>query len=183
MLFRSEVGSRVAETTVLLADDQRQRLTFAVFEPGSEHAQRAIVHPREPEPLELGSDVGQDRVVGAFTANVRRLQRDSELVVDREEVQLRDLHELAPQLEGANVAALEEHDALPGIGHGCGHNVIAAAGLGAAIGLAAVAEECGGRLRFLGTPAEEGGGGKIVMARNGALVGVDAAMKIGRAHV
>ena len=79
---------------------------------------------------------------------------------------------------GPTVCVMSEYDALPGIGHGCGHNVIAAAGLGAAIGLAAVAEECGGRLRFLGTPAEEGGGGKIVMARNGALVGVDAAMMV-----
>ncbi|MFM2047394.1 MAG: hypothetical protein RL383_1471, partial [Actinomycetota bacterium] len=79
---------------------------------------------------------------------------------------------------GPTVCVMSEYDALPGIGHGCGHNVIAAAGLGAAIGLAAVAAECGGRLRFLGTPAEEGGGGKIVMARNGALDGVDAAMMV-----
>ena len=79
---------------------------------------------------------------------------------------------------GPTVCVMSEYDALPGIGHACGHNVIAAAGLGAAIGLAAVAGDCGGRLRWLGTPAEEGGGGKIVMARNGALDGVDAAMMV-----
>lgn len=79
---------------------------------------------------------------------------------------------------GPTVCVMSEYDALPGIGHGCGHNVIAAAGLGAAVGLALVAGECGGRVRYLGTPAEEGGGGKIVMARNGALDGVDVAMMV-----
>lgn len=79
---------------------------------------------------------------------------------------------------GPTVAVMSEYDALPEIGHGCGHNVIAAAGLGAAIGLAAVAADAGGRLRYLGTPAEEGGGGKIVMAAHGALEGVDVAMMV-----
>ena len=59
---------------------------------------------------------------------------------------------------GPMVCIMSEYDALPDIGHGCGHNVIAAAGLGAAIGLAAVASQCGGALRYLGTPGEEGGG-------------------------
>lgn len=79
---------------------------------------------------------------------------------------------------GATVCIMSEYDALPDIGHGCGHNVIAAAGLGAAIGLSAVAAAAGGRLRYLGTPAEEGGGGKLVMARNGALDHVDIAMMV-----
>ena len=79
---------------------------------------------------------------------------------------------------GPTVCIMSEYDALPGIGHACGHNVIAAAGLGAALALAAVAGECGGRVRYLGTPAEEGGGGKIRMARAGALDGVDVAMMV-----
>lgn len=79
---------------------------------------------------------------------------------------------------GPCVSIMSEYDALPDIGHGCGHNVIAAAGLGAAIGLAAVAHHAGGRLKYLGTPAEEGGGGKILMARNGALTDVDVAMMV-----
>jgi amidohydrolase len=79
---------------------------------------------------------------------------------------------------GATVAVLCEYDALPGIGHGCGHNVIAAAGLGAGLAAAAVAEEVGGRLVVLGTPAEEGGGGKVLMAEHGAFDGVDAAMMV-----
>jgi amidohydrolase len=79
---------------------------------------------------------------------------------------------------GPCVAVLLEYDALPGIGHACGHNVIAAAGLGAGLALAAVAEAAGGRVRILGTPAEEGGGGKIRMARHGAFDAVDAAMMV-----
>ena len=79
---------------------------------------------------------------------------------------------------GPTVCVMSEYDALPEIGHGCGHNVIAAAGLGAAIGLASVAQSAGGRVRYLGTPAEEGGGGKLVMAHNGALEGVDVAMMV-----
>lgn len=79
---------------------------------------------------------------------------------------------------GATVCIMSEYDALPAIGHGCGHNIIATAGLGAALALSTVAHDAGGRLRYLGTPAEEGGGGKLVMARNGALEGVDIAMMV-----
>ncbi len=80
--------------------------------------------------------------------------------------------------EGPTAAICCEYDALPGIGHACGHNVIAAAGLGAGLAAAAVAGEVGGRVRILGTPAEEGGAGKVVMAERGALEGVDAAMMV-----
>ncbi|GGR28274.1 M20 family metallopeptidase [Agromyces mediolanus] len=71
--------------------------------------------------------------------------------------------------EGATtVAVVGEYDALPGVGHACGHNLIAAAGVGAAVGLKAVAERLGIRVKFLGTPAEELGGGKILMLERGA---------------
>ena len=79
---------------------------------------------------------------------------------------------------GADIAVCLEYDALPGIGHACGHNVIAAAGLGAGLAAASVAEECGGRLSILGTPAEEGGGGKVFMIREGAFDGIDAALMV-----
>ena len=79
---------------------------------------------------------------------------------------------------GPTVAVMCEYDALPGIGHGCGHNVIAAAGLGAALAAATVAEEVGGRLVVFGTPAEEGGGGKVLMGDRGAFEGVDAALMV-----
>lgn len=80
--------------------------------------------------------------------------------------------------EGPLVAIICEYDALPDIGHACGHNVIAAAGLGAGIAAAAMAQELGGRVVVLGTPAEEGGGGKVLMARAGAFDDVSAAMMI-----
>jgi len=85
--------------------------------------------------------------------------------------------------EGPAVAILAEYDALPGIGHACGHNLIATAALGATLGLQAVMGELPGRVRLLGTPAEEKGGGKELMARAGAFEGIDAAMMIHPAGV
>ena len=79
---------------------------------------------------------------------------------------------------GPTVAIMCEYDALPEIGHGCGHNIIGSAGLGAGLALAARADELGGRVVVLGTPAEEGGGGKAIMADRGALDGVDVAMMV-----
>jgi amidohydrolase len=76
----------------------------------------------------------------------------------------------------ACVAVLAEYDALPEIGHACGHNLIAASGVGAGLALAALGDRLPGRVRILGTPAEERGCGKELMARQGALDGVDAAM-------
>src|SRR5262245_44537912 len=80
--------------------------------------------------------------------------------------------------DGPTVAVVCEYDALPGIGHGCGHNVIAAAGLGAGLAAAALADELGGRLVVVGSPAEEGGGGKVRLLDGGTFAGVDAAMMI-----
>jgi amidohydrolase len=81
--------------------------------------------------------------------------------------------------EGPTVAILCEYDALPGIGHACGHNAIATAGAGAGAGLAAVRERLPrGRIHVIGTPAEEGGGGKIRLIQGGVFNGVDAAMMV-----
>lgn len=79
---------------------------------------------------------------------------------------------------GPVIAVLSEYDALPGVGHACGHNIIATAGLGAAMALAKLGARLPGRVRYLGTPAEERFGGKEIMARAGAFEGVDAAMMI-----
>jgi amidohydrolase len=79
---------------------------------------------------------------------------------------------------GPTVAILSEYDALPGIGHACGHNVIAAIGYGAAIALSKLGANLPGTVRYVGTPAEEAHGGKELMARFGAFDGVDAAMMI-----
>jgi amidohydrolase len=78
--------------------------------------------------------------------------------------------------DGPLVAVLAEYDALPEIGHACGHNLIATSGVGAGIALHALGASLPGRVRILGTPAEERGCGKELMAREGALEGVDAAM-------
>jgi amidohydrolase len=80
--------------------------------------------------------------------------------------------------EGPTIAICCEYDALPGVGHACGHNIIATAGLGAGLAAAALAADAGGRVRILGTPAEEGGGGKALVIQAGGLEGVDAAMMI-----
>jgi amidohydrolase len=81
--------------------------------------------------------------------------------------------------EGPTVAILCEYDALPGIGHACGHNVIATSGAGAGAALAAVRTQLPkGRIHVIGTPAEEGGGGKIKLINAGLFKDVDAAMMI-----
>ena len=76
------------------------------------------------------------------------------------------------------VTVCAEYDALPGIGHACGHNIIAATAVGAGLALAAVADDVGLTVRVLGTPAEEGGGGKVLMLQRGAFAGVHAAMMV-----
>ncbi|MEU0073761.1 amidohydrolase [Streptomyces sp. NPDC006332] len=74
------------------------------------------------------------------------------------------------------VALLMEYDALPGLGHACGHNLIAAAGLGAALVVDAVRDDTEGSVLAVGTPAEEGGGGKVLEVRAGVFDDVDAAL-------
>lgn len=77
---------------------------------------------------------------------------------------------------GPTVAILAEYDALPELGHACGHNVIAACAIGAGLAIEASGIEFPGRLAIIGTPAEEGGGGKIILSRNGVFDDVDAAI-------
>lgn len=74
------------------------------------------------------------------------------------------------------IAFLSEYDALPGLGHGCGHNIIAAIGIGAGIGLKQVMPPLEGTVAVIGTPAEEAAGGKVFMAQRGAFDGLDAAL-------
>ena len=74
------------------------------------------------------------------------------------------------------IGILAEYDALPGLGHGCGHNTMAASGVGAAIALAAIAAELPGEIVFLGSPAEERGSGKAIMLEDGLFDDLDAAL-------
>lgn len=77
-----------------------------------------------------------------------------------------------------NIAICAEYDALPEVGHACGHNIIAAAAVGATLLLKDLVEDLDLTVTFLGTPAEEGGGGKIIMLERGAFDSVDFAMMI-----
>ncbi|MBI2303535.1 MAG: M20 family metallopeptidase [Chloroflexi bacterium] len=76
------------------------------------------------------------------------------------------------------VAFIAEYDALPGLGHACGHNIIAAAAVGAAVAVREAAAQWGGKVLVIGTPAEEVMGGKAIMAQRMAFQGLDAALMI-----
>jgi len=76
------------------------------------------------------------------------------------------------------IAILAEYDALPGLGHACGHNLIAACAVGAAVASKLAIDQFGGSILVIGTPAEEGGGGKAIMADKGAFNNVDMAMMV-----
>jgi amidohydrolase len=75
-----------------------------------------------------------------------------------------------------HVVLCAEYDALPGLGHACGHNIIASSSVGAALALGALADDLGLTVTLLGTPAEEGGGGKILLLERGAFDGVHLAL-------
>ena len=80
------------------------------------------------------------------------------------------------QSKGPTIAILAEYDALPEIGHACGHNLIATSALGACLALGSVKKDLPGKLVFMGTPAEEDIGGKIAMVEAGLFKNIDAAM-------
>ncbi len=103
---------------------------------------------------------------------------DEGLSVDRGAYDLPTAFDARAGSEGPTIAVCCEYDALPGIGHACGHNIIGTAGLGAGLAVASVADALGGRVAILGTPAEEGGGGKEFMIQRGAFESIDAAMMI-----
>jgi len=84
--------------------------------------------------------------------------------------------ELRGSRPGPTVAVLAEYDALPVIGHACGHNVIGTSALGAGLALARTGQDFAGRALVIGTPAEEGGGGKILLAEAGVFEDVDVAI-------
>lgn len=79
---------------------------------------------------------------------------------------------------GPTIAFIAEYDALPEIGHGCGHNLIATMSVGAAIALSKIANKINGKIIVLGTPGEEGGGGKVIMVNEDVFDNIDYAMMI-----
>lgn len=78
--------------------------------------------------------------------------------------------------EGATISYLVEYDALPGIGHGCGHNILGTTSTGAGIALSKMIDDIGGKIIVFGTPAEETSGAKVMMSDKGAFDDVDVAM-------
>lgn len=77
-----------------------------------------------------------------------------------------------------HVAVLAEYDALPGIGHGCGHNIICSSGVGGFLAAAQAVRTTEGSVSLIGTPAEEGGGGKEILAQAGIFDDVDAVIML-----
>lgn len=80
--------------------------------------------------------------------------------------------------EGPSIAFMSEYDALPEVGHACGHNLIGTMGIAAGIALSKVISETGGKVIVFGTPAEETRGGKVTMAEQGIFESVDVAMMV-----
>ncbi|MCQ4765311.1 M20 family metallopeptidase [Cloacibacillus evryensis] len=85
---------------------------------------------------------------------------------------------LSSQKPGPVIAFIAEYDALPGLGHGCGHNIIAASAAGAAVGISEVIGRVSGEVLVIGCPDEEGAGGKIRLLRAGAFKGVDFVLEV-----
>ncbi|ORY54992.1 hypothetical protein BCR35DRAFT_310170 [Leucosporidium creatinivorum] len=108
------------------------------------------------------------------------MEKQEGFVVERKICQLDTAWRASFGSEGPLIGFCSEMDALPGIGHACGHNLIAIAGCAAAIGVARALREhkLPGRVVLLGTPAEESGGGKCLMLERGAFDGMDACLMV-----
>ena len=91
------------------------------------------------------------------------------------DVEASDVEASDPEASAPHFAIIAEYDALPGIGHACGHNIIAGVAVGAFLAAAPIVARLGGRLSLIGTPAEENGGGKELIIRAGGFDDVDAA--------
>jgi len=134
---------------------------------------RAEVERLTPKLLEISHSLHANPELGFEEHHAHEVLTDAieseGLPVDRGAYDMSTAFDARVGTSGPTIAVCCEYDALPGIGHACGHNVIAAAGLGAGLAAATVAEALGGRVAILGTPAEEGGGGKEFMIRRGAF--------------
>jgi len=155
---RAGAGSEIAHRVELRLDELRDDLV-------------GLSHTVHANP-ELGFE--EHHAAAAVVETVRRHGIDIEVGVYGLETAFRaNVGEGRPR-----VAILAEYDALPGIGHGCGHNVICAAGVGGFLAAAPFVEAMGGSIVLIGTPAEEGGSGKEYIARAGGFDDVDCAMMV-----
>jgi amidohydrolase len=136
------------------------------------------------ETIRINPELGYEEVMASqlIASNIRELGYEVEKPLGGIETAFRASKH--GRKDGPIIAVLAEYDALAGIGHGCGHNLIGASGLAAAIGMATVMDDVPGMFEVIGTPAEEGGAGKIVLERSGIFDDVDAALMIHHAgHV
>ncbi len=152
------------------------------LDPDIEAAIASLVDTRSEQLLDISHDLWDHPELAYDEVHAHEVLcaalEDAGMEVERSAYDIPTAFRATAGSEGPLVAVCCEYDALPGIGHGCGHNVIAAAGLGAGLAAAALAEELGGRVVVLGTPAEEGGGGKVLMIERGAFDGVTAALMV-----
>ena len=143
---------------------------------------RAYVDDISSHLIEISDEIFNNPEVAFKEFKASRLLADElekagfevELGVAGLETAIRAVHPI--KVDCPTIAILAEYDALPEMGHACGHNLIAAAALGASLALGTIMKELSGKLVFLGTPAEEDIGGKITMINAGLFNDVDAAM-------
>ena len=165
--MNGEVSEQMEPVKEALADVLRERVLGTV---GAEHpvlvayAQRLHANP------ELG---WQEHQAAAWTAE---LLEQRGFTVEREYLGLPTALRAVFGTGSHRIGLMVEYDALPGLGHACGHNIIAAMSCGAALALAEHAEDLDLTVEVYGTPAEEGGGGKIEMLERGAFSGLTLAL-------
>ena len=158
----SDLGARkgAAQAAIAAAADDLHRLSLAI------HARPEL-------------NFEEEHAHGALTAYLER----AGFAVERRAYGIRTAFVARAGAGAPTLAVFCEYDALPGIGHGCGHNLIAAAGVAVGLGVRAALGEGAGTILVVGSPAEEGGGGKIELLARDALAGVDAAMMVHPAPV
>ncbi len=145
-------------------------------------AARRVAEQLQPTLVELSRAIHADPEL--CFEEVHAAQRVGDLLTESGFDVERGPHDLPTAVRGRvgsgplSIVICAEYDALPAVGHACGHNLIAAASLGAGMALAGVADDLGLSVTVLGTPAEEGGGGKVLLLERGAFDGAHAAMMV-----
>jgi amidohydrolase len=153
-----------------------------VEDTGATRAARAVVDGRRDDLVQLAEAIHADPELCFEESHAARRVAD---VLDAGGLEVEvGVHDLPTALRARagsgplSVVVCAEYDALPGVGHACGHNLIAASAVGAGLALAQVADDVGLSVTVLGTPAEEGGGGKVLLLERGAFDGAHAAMMV-----
>ncbi len=110
----------------------------------------------------------------AFSSLLRKLGFEVETGIGGLETAVKGTY--SSKKDGPHIGFLGEYDAVPGMGHSCGHNLMAAMAVGAGAAIMSIIDEIGGTVTVFGTPAEEGGGGKVILLERGTFDALDVAM-------